>query len=153
MVRAFAVLLVIHGLIHLLGPAAGDRMAQAETVTMFNDMCIMAPAALVGPAIAWQSVDARTVKARFTNAGHTIQAVLSFNDAGELTDFVSDDRFQASSDGTPRRTRWSTPIHGYHAYGGVRLASGGEGRWHDADGGYAYIHLTIDDVQYNVRPR
>jgi hypothetical protein len=30
------------------------------------------------------------------------------------------------------------------------LFSGGEGRWHDPAGEYAYIELTIDDVQYNV---
>ena len=32
----------------------------------------------------------------------------------------------------------------------VRLASKGEGRWHEADGEYAYIELTIDAVEYNV---
>ena len=69
-------------------------MTQGETVTMFNDMCIMAPATLIDPAIDWEAVDAHTARARFTNAGHTIHAELSFNEAGELTNFVSDDRFQ-----------------------------------------------------------
>ena len=49
--------------------------------------------------------------------------------------------------------RWSTPIRGYRTYGAMRLPSGGEGRWHEADGEYAYIDVTIDDVQYNVQPR
>ncbi len=132
--------------------AAGPEMTQGETVTLFNDMSIMAPATLIDPAIAWETVDGRTARARFTNAGHAIQAVLSFNDGGELTDFVSDDRYQTSSDGTMRRLRWSTPIRGRRTYGAMRLPSGGEGRWHDAEGGYAYIDLTIDDVQYNVQP-
>jgi hypothetical protein len=52
-----------------------------------------------------------------------------------------------------RLVRWSTPIRGHRTYGAMRLQSGGEGRWHDAKGGYAYIDLTIDDVQYNVPPR
>jgi hypothetical protein len=52
-----------------------------------------------------------------------------------------------------RQLRWSTPIGGYRPYGAVRLASRGEGRWHEPDGEYAYIELTIDEVQYNVRPR
>jgi hypothetical protein len=134
--------------------ATGEEMSRSETVTLFNDMCIMAPATLIDPAIEWEAVDARTVKGRFTNAGRTIQAVLFFNDAGELTDFVSDDRYQASSDGkTMHQRRWSTPIGGYREYGAVRLPSSGEGRWHEPDGPYAYIELTIDDVQYNVRPR
>ena len=134
--------------------AAGEEVSQSETVTLFNDMCIMAPATLIDPAIEWEVVDARTVKGRFTNAGRTIHAALFFNEAGELIDFVSDDRFQASADGkTMTRCRWSTPVGGYRTYGTVRLSSGGEARWHEQNGDYAYIELTIDDVQYNVRPR
>jgi hypothetical protein len=117
-------------------------------------MCLMAPATLIDPAIGWDAVDGHTATARFINAGHTIRAVLSFNDAGALTDFVSDDRFQASPDGrTLKPLRWSTPIRGYRPYGAVRLPSGGEGRWHDTEGEYAYIELTIDDVRYNLQPR
>lgn len=134
--------------------AAGSEMTQGETVTMLNDLCLMAPAALIGAGITWESADDRRATARFTNAGHTIRAVLSFNDAGELIDFVSDDRSQTSPDGkVMTRLRWSTPVRGYRTYGAVQLPSGGEGRWHDAEGGYAYIDLTIDDVQYNVKPR
>ena len=39
--------------------SGGDEMTQAETVTLFNDMCLMAPATLVDPAIAWTPIDAR----------------------------------------------------------------------------------------------
>jgi len=30
------------------------------------------------------------------------------------------------------------------------MASGGHGRWHEPEGEYAYIDLTLDDVRYNV---
>lgn len=134
--------------------AYGSEMNQSETVTLFNDMCVMAPATLIDPAIAWEPVDAHTVKARFTNAGHTVRAELSFNEAGELTSFSSDDRYQTSPDGkAARKVRWSTPLGAYRAFGPVRLASGGEGRWHEPDQEYAYIELTFDEVQYNVRSR
>ena len=134
--------------------AAGSEMTRGETVTMLNDMCILAPATLIDPAITWETVDGCTARACFTKAGHAIRAELSFNEAGELADFVSDDRYQASADGTTLRlVRWSTPIRGYRTSGGLRLPAGGEGRWHDADGEYAYIDLAIDDVQYNVPPR
>jgi hypothetical protein len=133
--------------------ASGDEMTQAETVTLFNDMCVMAPATLIEPTIAWEPVDARTVRASFTNAGHTIRATLAFNEAGELTDFWSDDRYQTTPDGRSRKIRWSTPVRAYRSFGDVRLSSGGEGRWHEPGGEYAYIELTLDDVQYNVRSR
>jgi hypothetical protein len=133
---------------------SGPDMTQAETVTLFNDMCIMAPATLIDPAIAWQAVDTHTARATFTNAGHTIRAELSFNDAGELTNFWSDDRRRVSSDGkVMAAVRWSTPVGHYRAFGPVRLASRGEGRWHEPGREYAYIELTFDEVEYNVRPR
>jgi hypothetical protein len=134
--------------------ASGPEMDQGETVTMFNDMCVMAPATLIDPAIGWEAVDDRTARARFTNAGHTIRAELSFNGAGELTNFWSDDRYQTSPDGkSVRKVRWSTPMADYRAFGPVRLSSGGEARWHDASGDYAYIELTLDDVKFNVHSR
>jgi hypothetical protein len=133
--------------------AAGAEMDQAETVTLFNDMCIFAPATLIDPAIGWEPVDAHTARATFTNAGHTIRADLVFNDAGELVDFWSDDRRRASTDGrTLDAIRWSTPVTGHRSFGAVRLASRGEGRWHEPAGEYAYIELEIHDVAYNVRP-
>jgi hypothetical protein len=141
------------GLVRLVD-VSGREMNQGETVTLFNDMCVMAPATLVDPSIAWEPVDARTARATFTNAGQTIHAELWFNAAGELSNFWSDDRYQTSSDGaTATRVRWSTPLRAYRSFDGVRLASGGEGRWHEAGGEYSYIELAFDEVQYNVRSR
>jgi hypothetical protein len=131
---------------------SGEEMTQGETVTMFNDMCVLAPATLIDPAIMWDAVDTSTARASFTNAGHTIRAELSFNEGGELTDFRSDDRYQTAADGkSVNKVRWSTPLGRYRPFERVRLASGGEARWHQPDGEYAYIELTFDDVQYNVR--
>jgi len=134
--------------------ASGMEMTQSETVTLFNDMCLMAPATLIDRAIDWEAVDALTVKARFTNAGHTIHATLVFDDAGMLTNFVSDDRYQSSIESTSmRKLRWSTPVSGTRAYGPVRVLSAGEARWQEPGGEYAYIQLAIDDIQYNVGSR
>lgn len=132
---------------------SGPEMNQGETVTMFNDMCVMAPATLVSPAIAWEPVDKATARATFTNAGQQIRAELLFNGAGELVNFWSDDRYQTSSDGkSVTRVRWSTPLGAYRSFGDARLAGGGEARWHEADGDYAYIELRFDRVEYNLRP-
>jgi Family of unknown function (DUF6544) len=137
-----------------VGDVSGNEMNQAETVTLFNDMCVMAPATLIDPAIAWEPVNARTARASFTRGGLTIRAELWFNAAGELTNFWSDDRYQVAPDGGGlRRLRWSTPLGRHQAFGPVRLASHGEARWHEREGDYAYIELTIDDVQYNVESR
>ena len=132
--------------------ASGEEMTQAETVTFFNDMAVLAPATLLDPAIDWEPINTNRVRATFTTGAHTIRADLVFGDTGELIDFISDDRYRASPDGSPaRQLRWSTPIGNYRQFGNARLASTGVGRWHDAGSAYSYIELTIDDVQYNVK--
>jgi hypothetical protein len=131
---------------------AGEEMLRSETVTLLNDMCLFAPATLLDPGLVWEEADARSARVCFSNAGNTVRAELTFNEAGELIDFMSDDRYQASSDGkSMTRVRWSTPVRGYRAFGPVRLGALGEARWHTADGSYAYIELELDDVEYNVR--
>ncbi|RYV51323.1 DUF6544 family protein [Pengzhenrongella frigida] len=37
--------------------AAGPDLRRAETVTVFNDLCVLAPAALVDAAVVWDAVD------------------------------------------------------------------------------------------------
>ena len=133
---------------------SGEEMTRSETVTLFNDMCVLAPASLIDPRIAWTPVDAHAVKAAFTNAGHTIHAELFFNDAGELVDFHSDDRSESSGNGKGFvRAHWSTPVGDYRTFGCGRLASRGAARWRHADSEYVYIELAFDDVQCNVPPR
>jgi hypothetical protein len=133
--------------------ASGASMTRAETVTMFNDMCVFAPATLIDPDIAWEEQDASRVRARFANGGYTISAELSFNDAGELTDFWSGDRLQTQPDGTMRVIPWSTPVRGYRSFDGTRIGAYGEGRWHEAGGDFAYVEIDLDSLQYNVTRR
>ena len=133
--------------------AAGPDMDRAETVTLFNDMCILAPAALADAPITWRDIDDRHVGASFTNGAQTIGAVLTFNDDHELVDFVSDDRLAASPNGKSfTRLTWSTPLTGYHRIGSRRVATIGEARWHAAgpDGKFTYLEFHLDDIAYNA---
>ncbi len=131
--------------------AHGPHMDESETVTLFNDLCIMAPSALITPSIEREEIDPVRVKAAFTNGRWTVNAILIFNEADELVDFVSDDRSAASSDGrTFTRMRWSTPVSGYRMFGTHRLAAQGEGIWHATEGEYAYLRFEPVDIAYNV---
>jgi hypothetical protein len=133
----------------------GPEMDQAETVTLFNDLCVLAPGALVDAPIEWQAIDSHHVRGTFTKGTHTATAVLVFNEADELIDFISDDRLRVSShDQRPIAQRWSTPLSGYRTFGAHRIATIGEGRWHapEPEGEYTYIEFHVDDIAYNSRP-
>ena len=133
--------------------ARGSEMDRAETVTLFNDMCILAPGTLLGPGIAWEAVDASIARARFTNGGHTIAATLFFDAGGRLVNFESDDRSRSSPDGTFAKARFSTPLRDYRDFGPLRLAGYGEARWRLPGGEFTYGEFTMVDVVTNVNRR
>lgn len=111
--------------------ALGPEMDRAETVTVFNDLCIMAPAALLDAPVTWQVLDDHRAVGTYTAAGHFVTARLTFNDDHELVDFISEDRLRAVPDGrTFVAQRWSAPVGAYRDLGVRRLATVGEGRWH-----------------------
>ena len=131
--------------------ARGPVMDRSETVTLFNDMCILAPGSLLEASIRWQPIDARSARASFTNGKNTISAVLMFDAAGMLSNFISEDRSRASADGrTFSPQRFSTPVRDYRSYRGQQLASYGEAHFHPPQGEFAYVELHILDVQLNV---
>jgi hypothetical protein len=133
--------------------ASGPDLDRAETVTLFNDLCVLAPAALLGARVSWESIDAHRVRGRFTNGAHNVSADLVFDDRNDLVDFISDDRLRASEDGKSfRQQRWSTPITAYREFGKRRVGVVGEGHWHapDPEGEFTYIEFSIDKIEYNV---
>ena len=137
------------GLIEIVN-AAGPEMNQSETVTMFNDMCLLAPATLIDPTINWSELAADRVGATFRNAGNTITAELTFAEDGSLVLFTSDDRFQSADGKTYLRYRWSTPIAAYGSYHGFRLPARAQAAWRQPGGEYVYARSDIVDVTYNV---
>jgi membrane protein implicated in regulation of membrane protease activity len=126
--------------------AEGPEMFVAETVTMFNDMCFLAPATLIDKRIKWEAIDRQTVQAHFTNKGTTIRARLFFNDYGQLINFESFDRYDINA---MEQYRFTTPLSNYKRFGNHRLASYGEATWHYPDGPFVYGKFTLKKVVYN----
>ena len=81
--------------------------------------------------------------------GNTISARLSFNQAGELIDFVSNDRFLSADGKTFQSYPWSTPVRSYKRVGGRRVASYGEAVWHTPDGEFSYGKFNLAEIEYN----
>lgn len=124
----------------------GETLFKTETVTLFNDMCLLAPATLIDPHIQWEAIDSNAAKAIFTNQGVSIQATLYFNESGQLINFVSDDRIDV---GAMQQYRFSTPISKYRNYNGFKLASFGEAIWHYPEGKFIYGEFELQEVRYN----
>lgn len=137
--------------------AKGAEMNRSETVTLFNDMCLLAPATLVDRRIAWEMTGPREVRAAFTNEANTVSAVLEFDASGALASFASGDRSRTTDGRTYERLRWSTPVLGWRETGGFRLPAKAEAVWGESSSAFAYARFEILDVAYDPgadeRPR
>jgi hypothetical protein len=129
--------------------AKGEKMTHGETVTLFNDMCLLAPATLIDTSIVWKSLDSLRAEAKFTNRGNTITATLSFNDKGEMTDFISNDRYLSADGKSYESYPWSTPVRDYRDYDGRKVAAYGEAVWHMPGGEFTYAKFTLQEIEYN----
>lgn len=131
--------------------ASGPEMDRGETVTIFNDMVVLAPGALVTAPIVWTELDDHRVRGDYTIGDITVGAELVFDDAGRLVDFVSADRPRASEDGTSFTTQeWSTPTPIMREREGYRSMSG-TARWCEPDGWFTYVEMEFDEIVLDGR--
>jgi hypothetical protein len=153
-------LLSVFPVVDLKGPA----LTRTETVTVLNDMAIMAPPALADPAVRWREIDESRAEAAFRSGPHEVRAVLVFDPStGALSDFWSDDRPALAADGaTLQPQRWSTPVGGYRQLQEqqqeeedaarcrrYRIASHGEARYEAPSGDFAYAEFN--DIEVTVQ--
>lgn len=129
--------------------AKGNKMNQAETVTLLNDMCVIAPATLIDRRITWESINDSKIKAIFKNGSICISAMLYFNKKGELVNFVSNDRYD--TDGKKYVSYpWATPVEDYKMINGYLLPSKAKLIYQRPDGDFTYGELEYKSVKYNL---
>ena len=129
----------------------GEKMNIAETVTFFNDMCCMAPATLIDKRIKWLETTGNEVKCEFINNGISIFARLYFNDKGELTNFISDDRYGEGDNKTMINLRWATPLKDYKEINGYKIAGFAQTIYTYPEGDFCYGEFLVKNVIYNYK--
>ena len=130
--------------------ASGKEMGIAETVTFFNDICCMAPGALIDQRIEWVGENGDSVFAKFRNNDIQISATLVFNEKNELVNFISDDRYTMSKTVGMEKIRWSTPLKNYKLYHGYKLASSAATIYSYPDVELQYGTFELQEIDYNV---
>lgn len=131
--------------------ASGSEMNTSETVTFFNDMCILAPQTLINPSILWTETGKQNVRGEFEVNGINISAELEFNNDGYLTNFTSYNRYCYMPDGSFQKFRFSTPVKNFRDYNGFLLPSYGEAIWGYPEGDFCYATFDLEEVIYNKK--
>ena len=137
-VRLFGLFRVMH--------ASGDVMNKTETVTLFNDMCFLAPPSLIDERIKWKELNDSIVLANFSNQGISISAELHFNYLHQLINFISYDRTDVS---VMKTYKFSTPVIGYREINGYNLFSAAQAIWDYPEGPYTYGFFNLFEINYN----
>ncbi len=131
--------------------AEGKEMDISETVTFFNDMCLMAPATLIDKRIKWIETKSNEVECSFSYNGITIHASLIFNQKGELVNFISCDRYAYGENGSMARVPWQTPINAYQSVNGYYLTSIAQIIYNYPEGDLCYGEFVLKNIEYNTK--
>jgi|688.fasta_scaffold04448_19 hypothetical protein len=126
----------------------GPTFNQSETVTLFNDFCVLAPAALVDLPIQWTTVTPHSLRGVFSRGEQTVSALLTFDEAGDLVNFSSPDRYFSSDGKTTERWPWFTPMGQHRDFGNIRLPAYGEATWETPDGDFVYGEFHLQEIEY-----
>jgi len=132
--------------------AHGPEMDRSEAVTFFNDLCVLAPGALVDAPVRWEELDRQTVRGTYTLGREAVSATLSFDEAGDLTGFISEDRMMSADGKTFDRHPWLTPLRDYSSYEGGRAARRGEAIWRLPSGDFTYGQFVLESLRTDPAP-
>lgn len=130
--------------------ASGPEMLRSETVTYFNDLWLLAPAALLDADITWLASDEHVLQCRYRRRGVEIGATLYFDPEGDLINFVSPDRSKSADGKRFDNYPWATPLSAYRQFGDVRLWSHGDAVWQQPGGDFTYGRFVLESIAYNV---
>jgi hypothetical protein len=126
---------------------SGPILDKTETVTYFNDMCLLAPATLIDPRITWKEVNDTTCTATFTNHSITVSATLYFNQQGRLLNFISHDRTEIND---MKQYPFSTPVFEYKEIDARNVILRGNAAWKYPEGEFTYGKFTLKEIHYNI---
>ena len=126
--------------------ARGAELDQGTMMRYLNEM-VWFPIALLSDYVTWQAVDDHSADVTFSDAGKQVTARLFFDDAGRLTNFVTQ-RYRENQ-GKFTLDTWETPITEYGMLAGLNLPVRGQAVWKLADGDLPYADLRVTEIEYN----
>ncbi len=124
--------------------ASGPALDQGALLRYLNET-MWFPAAALSPHITWKPVDAHAARATMRYGEVTGEATFFIDDAGRPIDMIAERQDLARG----RLETWSTPLHDYGAFQGVRVPVAGRGLWRYASGDFDYIELRITGLEFD----
>ncbi len=126
--------------------ATGKEIDASALVTVLAE-CFLVPTYALQDYISWTAVDSKTAKATITYHNTKVSGLFYFNDNGEFTHFVTDDRYYSEKGTEYKKMKWSAVAGNYLEKNGIRMPTYFKAIWHTEKGDYEYFKGTINAVR------
>jgi hypothetical protein len=126
--------------------ARGKEIDQGTMLRYLAEtMCF--PSAALSNYIKWEEVDANSARATMTYGGVTASGVFTFNQKGEVVNFVA--QRYGDFNGQYLMKTWVINMREYKEFNGMRIPAAGEVIWKLETGDYKWYQFEIKDIEYN----
>jgi hypothetical protein len=109
------------------------------------------PTAALSDYIQWEAIDSNSAKATMSYKGVSASGVFTFNEKGEVLDFVA--QRYGDFDGEYRMETWSCVINEYKEFDGLKVPSQGDLIWKLKTGDFHWYHFEVKELEYNKLSR
>lgn len=128
--------------------AEGHDADVGEFLRFVAEMPLM-PSAFLRDNVTFQPVDDHHVHMSVATRGTVVSGILTINDDGENTDFITTERPYKDEDGNRVQVPWWGHWTAYQDVDGLHVPSVGEVSWRLKDGDFTYCKLTFDVMEYD----
>lgn len=126
--------------------ANGKEIDQGTLLRYLSEIMLV-PTAALSDTIQWEGIDSKSAKATMSYKGVTASGVFTFNEKGEILNFVAQ-RFGDFAGGYRMET-WCAEITEYKEFNGFKVASKGDIIWKLKTGDYHWYRFEVKEIEYN----
>ncbi|HBP64103.1 MAG TPA: hypothetical protein DD730_07495 [Desulfosporosinus sp.] len=127
--------------------ASGKEIDQGTLLRYLSEIMLV-PTAALSDTIQWEGIDSNSAKATMSYKGVTASGVFTFNEKGEILNFVA--QRYGDFEGGYRLETWCAEITEYKEFNGFKVASKGDIIWKLKTGDYHWYHFEVKEIEYNV---
>jgi hypothetical protein len=132
-----------------LADARGPEMDVSSLLRYLGEMPWFPAAFLNGDVIEWEAIDASHARATITDGHLSGSGVFSFDEAGRILTFATDERYRTVDDEYVREN-FTGRYADYREQNGVKIPHEVEAVWNLPEGDYPYARIRIAEIEYDV---
>jgi len=129
---------------------SGKEIDQGTLLRYLSEIMLV-PTAALSDTIQWEEIDSNSAKATMSYKGVTAFGVFTFNEKGEILNFVA--QRYGDFDGGYRMETWCAEIKEYKEFNGFKVPSQGDIIWKFKTGDFHWYHFEVKEIEYNKLAR